>query len=163
MPLFCSQHKSTAFAQTARKDKDALYLCVFRLRTNKFVQSNESSTKSRPGCSIATAEPSFGVVPKRGGKSVTRCNEDNFYTLSMRCLLADTGTKAHPHRHRMRRQATDYLKYFDIRQGIRFEPELNRLGYTCADITDVVLTHLHFDHCGGCTYYINKEKGELAP
>ena len=104
----------------------------------------------------------FGVVPKRVWQKRYPCNEDNFCTLSMRCLLADTGTRRILIDTGCGDKQLDYLKYFDIRQGIRFEPELNRLRYTCADITDVVLTHLHFDHCGGCTYYINKEKGELA-
>ena len=47
----------------------------------------------------------------------------------------------------------EYLKYYDFRRVINFEFELNQLGYRCSEITDVVLTHLHFDHCGGCTKF----------
>ncbi len=104
----------------------------------------------------------FGVVPKRVWQKRYPCNEDNFCALAMRCLLVDTGSRRILIDTGCGDKQLDYLKYFDIRDAQRLEVILNRVGYACGDITDVVLTHLHFDHCGGCTHYADKEKGELA-
>ena len=95
----------------------------------------------------------FGVVPKRVWQKRYPCDDDNFCRMAMRCLLIDTGEKRILIDTGTGDKQLDYLKYYKFEGVIQFEPELNKLGYQCADITDVVLTHLHFDHCGGCTYY----------
>jgi glyoxylase-like metal-dependent hydrolase (beta-lactamase superfamily II) len=95
----------------------------------------------------------FGVVPKRVWQKRYPCNEDNFCQLNMRCLLIITSDKRILIDTGTGDKQLDYLKYYHFKGVINFESELNKLGYCCSDITDVVLTHLHFDHCGGCTRF----------
>lgn len=104
----------------------------------------------------------FGVVPKKVWQKRYPCNDENCCALAMRCLLIDTGEKRILIETGCGNKQLEYLKYYNIQGLINFEDELNKIGYSCADITDVVLTHLHFDHCGACTYYTNKETKEMA-
>jgi glyoxylase-like metal-dependent hydrolase (beta-lactamase superfamily II) len=99
----------------------------------------------------------FGVVPKRVWQKRYPCNDDNFVRLAMRCLLIDTGDKLILIDSGTGDKQLEYLKYYDFVGVISFETELNKLGFTCSEITDVVYTHLHFDHCGGSTRY-NSDK-----
>jgi len=69
-------------------------------------------------------------------------------------ILCDTGAG---------NKQLDYLKYYKFTAIVDFEQALNALGYTCADVTDVVQTHLHFDHCGGGTYFADKAKTDIRP
>lgn len=95
----------------------------------------------------------FGVVPKKVWQKRYPCDENNYCCMAMRCLLVktedrliliDTGTGE---------KQLKYLKYYNLEKIIRWDEALGGLGYACEQVTDVVLTHLHFDHCGGCTYY----------
>ena len=95
----------------------------------------------------------FGVVPKRVWQKRYPCDDENFCQLNMRCLLIDTGEKRILIDTGTGDKQLEYLKYYDFKGVINFEFELNKLGYHCSDITDVILTHLHFDHCGGCTQF----------
>lgn len=95
----------------------------------------------------------FGVVPKVVWQKKYPCNEDNCCKVTMRCLLVDTGEKRILIDTGTGDKQLDYLKYYGFQGVINFETELFKVGYTCADITDVVFTHLHFDHCGGATRY----------
>jgi glyoxylase-like metal-dependent hydrolase (beta-lactamase superfamily II) len=99
----------------------------------------------------------FGVVPKRVWQKRYPCNDDNFVRLAMRCLLIETGDKLILIDSGTGDKQLEYLKYYDFVGVISFETELNKLGFSCSQITDVVYTHLHFDHCGGSTRY-NSDK-----
>ncbi len=99
----------------------------------------------------------FGVVPKRVWQKRYPCNDDNFVRLAMRCLLIETGDKLILIDSGTGDKQLEYLKYYDFVGVISFETELNKLGFSCSDITDVIYTHLHFDHCGGSTRY-NSDK-----
>ena len=101
----------------------------------------------------------FGVVPKRVWQKRYPCDDDNFCQVSMRCMLVDTGNKLILIDTGTGDKQLDYLKYYDFKGVINFETELNAIGYSCAQVTDVILTHLHFDHCGGCTYW-NEDKSK---
>ncbi len=118
--------------------------------------------KIEAGTFYADGGAMFGVVPKKVWQKRYPCNEENMCQLAMRCLViktderlivVDTGTGA---------KQLDYLKYYNFSGIVDFETELNKLGYTTSDVTDVVLTHLHFDHCGTCTVY-NEDKSEIIP
>lgn len=95
----------------------------------------------------------FGVVPKRAWQKQYPCDEENFCNLVMRSLLIDTGDRKILIDTGTGNKQTDYLKYYGIKEIVDFESLLNPFGYSCHDITDVILTHLHFDHCGGCTEF----------
>lgn len=95
----------------------------------------------------------FGVVPKKVWQKRYPANEDNFCKVHMRCLLVqaddrliliDTGTGD---------KQLEYLKYYGFEHVVNFDDELAKYGFVCADVTDVVFSHLHFDHCGGATRY----------
>jgi glyoxylase-like metal-dependent hydrolase (beta-lactamase superfamily II) len=105
----------------------------------------------------------FGVVPKKVWKKRYPCDDENYCNLSMRCLLLDTGSKRILIDTGTGDKQLNYLKYYGFKEVISFDTELAQLGYTCADITDVVFTHLHFDHCGGTTRYnVDKSAVELV-
>lgn len=102
----------------------------------------------------------FGVVPKRVWQKRYPCNDENFVRLAMRCLLIETGDKLILIDSGTGDKQLEYLKYYDFVGVISFKTELNKLGFSCSDITDVVYTHLHFDHCGGSTRY-NSDKTNI--
>ena len=107
-----------------------------------------------------THETMFGVVPKRVWQKRYPCDENNSCLLAMRCLLIDTGSRKILIDNGTGDKQLDYLKYYGFKGVIDFDTELAKIGYTAADITDVVFTHLHFDHCGGATRY-NADKTEV--
>lgn len=95
----------------------------------------------------------FGVVPKIVWQKRYPCNDDNYCKVAMRCLLVDTGTHLILIDNGTGDKQLDYLKYYGFEGVVNFDEELKKLGYTSDQVTDVVFTHLHFDHCGGATRY----------
>ncbi len=95
----------------------------------------------------------FGVVPKKVWQKRYPCDKDNFCTLHMRCLLVDTGERRILIDAGTGDKQLKYLAYYGFKGVIDFESELGKSGYQCSDITDVIFTHLHFDHCGGATRF----------
>ena len=92
----------------------------------------------------------FGVVPKRMWSKMEPCDDENMITLQTRCLLVvdgnrkiliDTGVG--------NKQEEKFRKHFYPHEEQTFEQALNEIGLRNEDITDVVLTHFHFDHVGG--------------
>jgi len=105
----------------------------------------------------------FGVVPKKVWQKRYPCDKDNYCTINMRCLLIDTGKKCILIDAGTGDKQLEYLKYYGFKGVVNFDVELEKIGYSCADITDVIFTHLHFDHCGGATKYnADKTKVELV-
>lgn len=104
----------------------------------------------------------FGVVPKNIWQKTNPADEQNRITMALRVLLirskgrhilidAGIGTK----------WDEKYQKIYRIHLDQHtLEKSLASVGVKPADITDVIITHLHFDHVGGCTY---KEGGKLKP
>jgi len=92
----------------------------------------------------------FGVIPKVLWNKEMACDSDNFVELTMRCLLIDqgdrrilieTGTGNHyPEKFRENQGLTEGQPLLD---------SLARAGYAPEEITDVILTHLHWDHVNG--------------
>ena len=95
----------------------------------------------------------FGVVPKKVWQKRYPCNAENFCHLSMRLLFIDTGEKKILIDTGTGTKQLPYLKYYGFESIPNLEIELQKIGYSSSEITDLVLTHLHFDHCGGCTDY----------
>lgn len=95
----------------------------------------------------------FGVVPKKVWQKRYPCDKENYCNLNMRCLLIDTGDKRILIDTGTGDKQLQYLKYYGFNGVINFDTELTAIGYQCNEITDVIFTHLHFDHCGGATRY----------
>lgn len=117
--------------------------------------------KIEAGTFIADGGAMFGVVPKKAWQKRYPCDEDNFCRLTMRCMLVDTGERLILIDNGVGTKQLERIKYYRVEGIIDFEEELNKLGYSCNDVTDVVLTHLHFDHCGSSTKF-NEDKSEVV-
>jgi glyoxylase-like metal-dependent hydrolase (beta-lactamase superfamily II) len=92
----------------------------------------------------------FGVVPKSMWAKLNEPDDNNMCTWAMRCLLVqdgdrniliDTGIGL--------KQDPKFRSHFSPENITTFDDELAAIGLKSDDITDVLLTHLHFDHCGG--------------
>lgn len=99
----------------------------------------------------------FGVVPKTLWSRGISADENNRITMTMRCLLIESLT-------------TQKLYLIDNGVGTKFNEKMSAIygidhakkniesslsyhGFTFDDISDIIFTHLHFDHCGGTTYF----------
>lgn len=94
----------------------------------------------------------FGVVPKKVWSKRYPADEENFCRMTMRCVLIKTDDRLMLVDTGVGTKQLQYLKYYKITEIADFHQELAKFGYTCEQVTDVILTHLHFDHCGGCTF-----------
>ena len=105
----------------------------------------------------------FGVVPKSIWQKTNPADSKNLISMSMRCMLIedgerltliDTGLGA--------KQSEKFYGYYFLYGDFSLDTSLAKLGFHRDDITDVFLTHLHFDHCGG-VIKMNKDKTGFAP
>ncbi len=104
----------------------------------------------------------FGVVPKRMWNKVNPADEDNLCPWSMRCLLVETGDRKILIDTGMGdKQGAKFKDHFRPFGEETLQRSLAQAGLKTGDITDVLLTHLHFDHCGGALAY--NEKEEIVP
>lgn len=91
----------------------------------------------------------FGVVPKSIWHKLNPADSNNLCTWAMRCLLIEDGNQLILIDTGIGdKQSTKFLSHYHI-HGPQLQQSLQALGFRAADITDVVFTHLHFDHCGG--------------
>ncbi len=92
----------------------------------------------------------FGVVPKVLWQKVYPADENNQCDWSMRCLLVEDGDKKILIDSGVgEKQGEKFLKNFGLFGNDTLIKSLKKYGFCPEDITDVVHTHLHFDHCGG--------------
>ena len=104
----------------------------------------------------------FGVVPKSMWNRMHPADENNMCTWQMRCLLVEDGNrKILIDTGIGNKQDEKFRSHFHPHDAISFEDALKPTGLTTADITDVLLTHLHFDHVGGAVAYDGH--GRLVP
>lgn len=105
----------------------------------------------------------FGVVPKSIWTRTNPADDKNMCDWSMRSLLiedgdrlilVDTGIGD--------KQSEKFFSYYYPTDMNSLEPNLKQLGFSMDDITDVFLTHLHFDHCGGAIKW-NKDRTGFEP
>lgn len=102
-----------------------------------------------------------GVVPKSMWQKQNPADDANMCTWAMRCMLIDTGDA------RVlidcgigNKQDDKFLGHFFLHGEDSLQKSLEQLGYSTDSITDLFLTHLHFDHCGGA---IKREEDQLVP
>ncbi|HBX51741.1 MAG: MBL fold metallo-hydrolase [Bacteroidetes bacterium RIFOXYA12_FULL_35_11] len=105
----------------------------------------------------------FGVVPKSLWQKVYPADENNMCTCALRSLLVDTGDRIILFDAGMgNKQDAKFFGRYNAVPDNSLEESLNSLGYSYDDITDVVLSHLHFDHCGGCVSFNDKKELEIT-
>lgn len=92
----------------------------------------------------------FGVVPKTLWNRLNPADADNLCTWAMRCLLVEDGDRLILIDNGIGdKQDEKFLGHYRLHGDDTLLRSLNRHGFQPADVTDVILTHLHFDHCGG--------------
>ena len=103
----------------------------------------------------------FGVVPKTMWNKVNPADDENMCSWAMRCLLIEHGNNLILVDNGMgNKQDEKFFSHFHPHGTDSVEKGLAVHGFTTNDITDVFLTHLHFDHCGGS---IVRQEGKLVP
>jgi glyoxylase-like metal-dependent hydrolase (beta-lactamase superfamily II) len=103
----------------------------------------------------------FGVVPKVIWNEINPADEKNLCTWAMRCLLIeDEGKLILIDNGIGNKQDENFLRHYYLHGDNTLDKSLAKHGFHRDDITDVFLTHLHFDHCGGS---IIREGDKLAP
>jgi len=92
----------------------------------------------------------FGTVPKSIWQRINPADEHNLCNWAMRCLLVEDGDRLILIDNGMgEKQSDKFFGYYYLNGIHSLQKSLNDAGVDFNDITDVVLTHLHFDHCGG--------------
>ena len=92
----------------------------------------------------------FGVVPKSIWQKTNPADENNLCTWAMRCLLIEDGDKLILIDNGIGTKQTDkFFSYYYLHGDQDLRRSINRAGFSDQDVTDMFLTHLHFDHCGG--------------
>jgi len=92
----------------------------------------------------------FGVVPKSIWNKLNPADENNMCSWALRCLLIEAGDRLILIDNGMGdKQDAKFFGHYYLHGDHTLDTSLAQYGFTKDDITDVVLTHLHFDHCGG--------------
>jgi glyoxylase-like metal-dependent hydrolase (beta-lactamase superfamily II) len=103
----------------------------------------------------------FGVVPKTLWSKTNPADENNLCTWSMRCLLVEDGDRLILIDTGIGdKQSEKFFSHYHLADTTTLEQSLNSKGFGLDEITDVFLTHLHFDHCGGAVKW-NKDSSQL--
>jgi glyoxylase-like metal-dependent hydrolase (beta-lactamase superfamily II) len=103
----------------------------------------------------------FGVVPKSIWHKLNPADENNLCTWSMRCLLVQDNNRLILIDNGIGdKQDAKFLGHYHLHGDDTLDTSLKRHGFHRDDITDVFLTHLHFDHCGGS---IERKDDKLVP
>jgi glyoxylase-like metal-dependent hydrolase (beta-lactamase superfamily II) len=103
----------------------------------------------------------FGVVPKSIWQKLNLPDENNLCTWAMRCLLIEDENRLILVDNGIgNKQSEKFFSYYYLHGDATLDKSLAANGFSKDDITDVFLTHLHFDHCGGSI--IRKEE-KLIP
>lgn len=101
----------------------------------------------------------FGVVPKSIWQRTNPADANNLCSWSMRCLLIEDGDRLMLVDTGIGdKQSEKFFSYYYMFGDETLKASIEALGFSLDDITDVILTHLHFDHCGGAIVR-NGEKG----
>jgi glyoxylase-like metal-dependent hydrolase (beta-lactamase superfamily II) len=92
----------------------------------------------------------FGVVPKSIWQKTNPSDQNNLCTWAMRCLLIEDGNRLILIDNGIGdKQDAKFLSYYHLHGEDTLHNSLAKAGFSADDVTDMFLTHLHFDHCGG--------------
>ena len=102
----------------------------------------------------------FGVVPKTLWQRTNPADANNMISMSMRCLLVEEGNRLILIDTGMgSKQSEKFFGYYYLFGDFSLDSSLANLGFHRDDITDVFMTHLHFDHCGGSIQWNSTRSG----
>jgi glyoxylase-like metal-dependent hydrolase (beta-lactamase superfamily II) len=105
----------------------------------------------------------FGVVPKSLWSRTNPADENNMCSWALRSLLIEDGDRLMLIDTGMGdKQSDKFFSHYYLHGTDSLDHNLNKLGFSKDDITDVFLTHLHFDHCGGAVVW-NEQKNGYRP
>jgi glyoxylase-like metal-dependent hydrolase (beta-lactamase superfamily II) len=103
----------------------------------------------------------FGVVPKAIWQKTNPADDNNLCTWAMRCLLVEDGNRLILIDTGIgNKQSEKFFSHYYLHGDATLDNSLKKLGFHRDDITDVFLTHLHFDHVGGA---VERTGETLAP
>lgn len=102
----------------------------------------------------------FGVVPKSLWNKSYPADANNLCSWAMRCLLVQEGNRLVLIDNGMgNKQDEKFFSHYDLHGDDSLDASLKKAGFHRDDITDVFLTHLHFDHCGGSVEWDDARSG----
>ncbi|MEO2063524.1 MAG: MBL fold metallo-hydrolase [Christiangramia sp.] len=105
----------------------------------------------------------FGVVPKSLWNRTNPADSNNMIDIAARCLLIENGDKLILIDTGMGdKQSEKFFSYYYMWGDDSIDKSLKKHGFHRDDITDVFMTHLHFDHCGGSIQW-NKDRTGYEP
>jgi glyoxylase-like metal-dependent hydrolase (beta-lactamase superfamily II) len=105
----------------------------------------------------------FGTVPKSIWNKLNPADDNNMCSWAMRCLLIEDGNRLFLIDNGMgNKQSEKFFGYYYMHGDDTLEKSLNKAGFSADDVTDMILSHLHFDHCGGSIQF-NKDKTGYEP
>lgn len=105
----------------------------------------------------------FGVVPKTLWERTNPADDKNMIDMAMRCMLIEDGNRLTLIDTGIgNKQSDKFFGYYYLYGNDTLDKSLAKYGFHRDDITDVFLTHLHFDHCGGAIQF-NKDKTGYEP
>ena len=92
----------------------------------------------------------FGVVPKTIWNKTNPADENNLIDIAARCMLIEDGNRLILIDTGMgNKQSEKFFGYYSLWGNHSLDKSLAKFGFHSDDVTDVFMTHLHFDHCGG--------------
>jgi glyoxylase-like metal-dependent hydrolase (beta-lactamase superfamily II) len=102
----------------------------------------------------------FGVVPKMLWNKHYPADESNLCSWAMRCLLVQDGNRLVLIDNGMgNKQDEKFFSHYQMHGEDTLDSSLKKAGFHRDEITDVFLTHLHFDHCGGSIEWDDSRAG----
>jgi glyoxylase-like metal-dependent hydrolase (beta-lactamase superfamily II) len=105
----------------------------------------------------------FGVVPKTIWNKTNPADANNLIDIAARCLLIEDGNRLILIDTGMgNKQSDKFFGYYSLWGTHSLDGSLAKYGFQRDDITDVFMTHLHFDHCGGSVQW-NSDKTGYEP
>ena len=105
----------------------------------------------------------FGVVPKTIWNKTNPADANNLIDIAARCLLIEDGNRLILIDTGMgNKQSEKFFGYYSLCGSHSLDASLAKHGFHRDDITDVFMTHLHFDHCGGSIQW-NKDRTGYEP
>lgn len=105
----------------------------------------------------------FGVVPKTIWNKTNPADSNNMIDIAARCLLIEDGDRLILIDTGMgNKQSDKFYGYYHLWGDHTIDKSLQEHGFHRDDITDVFMTHLHFDHCGGSIQW-NEDRTALEP